>query len=279
MARRSFRDRFFTPRVARAILSPLGIVLFGAGTAAGVLAGLGFVAPLVGVVAWGARVLAAVPRGSAATVDLDPYVLSEPWKNYVIQAQSAKARFDRTVAGTRPGPLRDRLQELSARLEDGLVDCWHVAVRGDQVDDALRHLDAATARLELAELLREAGGRPLTDTQQARRASLESQLASFERMQRVSAETQERLRLIDARLDELVARSVEVSVGAGDAGALGDDMEDLVLELEALRQAQDETQHAAQPTTSLPPPPVERPAPAAGPDRGDETGRATRPST
>ena len=37
---RSFKDRFFTPKVARAIMSPLGIVLFGAGTAGAVLGGL-----------------------------------------------------------------------------------------------------------------------------------------------------------------------------------------------------------------------------------------------
>jgi len=40
VARTSVRDRFFTPKVAKAIMSPLGIVLFGAGAAASIVAGL-----------------------------------------------------------------------------------------------------------------------------------------------------------------------------------------------------------------------------------------------
>ena len=43
MARRSFRDRFFTPKVAQAIMSPGGILLAGAGAAVAIIAG----APLV----------------------------------------------------------------------------------------------------------------------------------------------------------------------------------------------------------------------------------------
>jgi hypothetical protein len=64
----AFRDRFLTPRVARAITSPSAIVATGAGAAAGILVGLGPVgAVALGAAALGARVLAAVPRsrGSA----------------------------------------------------------------------------------------------------------------------------------------------------------------------------------------------------------------------
>jgi hypothetical protein len=254
MARRSFRDRFFTPRVARAILSPLGIVLLGAGPAAGILLGMGFAAPILGLGAWGARVVAAVPRRDPSDADIDAFVLSEPWKNYVMQAQNAKRRFDRTVHGTRPGPLRDRLQQLSDRLDDGLLDCWRVAQRGDEIDAAMKQLDVHQAERELQELKSATAGRTPSTTQDARRQSLESQIASFHRMLDISQETQERLRLIDARLDELVARSVEVSVGAGDATAFGDDIEDVVTELEALRLAQEETQNASRSSQPLPPP-------------------------
>jgi len=41
MARRSFRDRFFTPPVARAMTSPLGILLAGVGAAVGIVVGGG----------------------------------------------------------------------------------------------------------------------------------------------------------------------------------------------------------------------------------------------
>ena len=60
----TLRDRLYTRRVGTAMTSPLGIVLFGAGTAAAVLVGLPLVvAPLVGLGAWAARVAAAMPRG------------------------------------------------------------------------------------------------------------------------------------------------------------------------------------------------------------------------
>src|SRR6266508_1901404 len=62
MARLSFRDRLFTPKVANAMMSPGGILLAGAGAAVAIVAG----APLalaagVGVLAWGGRVLVAMP--------------------------------------------------------------------------------------------------------------------------------------------------------------------------------------------------------------------------
>jgi len=66
MARRSFKDRFLTPPVAKAIMSPLGIVLFGVGTAGAVLIGAPLVAAAgVGALVWGGRILAAVPRDAA----------------------------------------------------------------------------------------------------------------------------------------------------------------------------------------------------------------------
>ena len=64
-------------------------------------------------------------------------------------------------------------------------------------------------------------------------------------MQAVADDARDRLRLLDARLDELVARAVEVSVGTADSTVLGNDVEELVVELEALRMAVEETNEAA----------------------------------
>jgi hypothetical protein len=68
----------------------------------------------------------------------------------------------------------------------------------------------------------------------------------------VAAEARDRLRLLDARLDEAVARAVELSLGAGDvsaAGGLQGDVDQLVEEMEALRVALDD----AGPTASASP--------------------------
>jgi hypothetical protein len=59
----------------------------------------------------------------------------------------------------------------------------------------------------------------------------------------VTRDTAEQLRLLDARLDEAVARAVELSL-SGDSGkltGLDSDVDDLVAEMEALRQALEET--------------------------------------
>jgi len=53
----------------------------------------------------------------------------------------------------------------------------------------------------------------------------------------VASEARDRLRLLDARLDEAVARAVELSLGTGDARALQGDVDQLVEEMEALRLA------------------------------------------
>lgn len=251
MARRSFKDRFLTPPVARAIMSPLGIVLFGAGTAAAILVGLPVVgAAAVGVGAWGARVLAAVPR-DAGRVKLQPSSLAEPWKSYVTSAQAAQQRFDRIVADMDAGPLRQRLAELAARLEDGVAESWRIARRGNDITGALGKLDTISAQAELAQMraqiaVRPAGMQGPTAAEEQTIQALEAQLASADRLQTVAGDARDRLRLLDARFDELVARAVEVSVGTGDTTLLGNDVDQLVTELESLRVALDETNRAEQ---------------------------------
>ena len=70
--------------------------------------------------------------------------------------------------------------------------------------------------------------------------------------------------MLNARLDEMVARAIELSVDANkvdDLGGLGSDVDTLVDELEALRLAMDETDSlGTAPAPELPPPaPLPRP--------------------
>lgn len=224
-------------------MSPLGIVLFGVGAAASIVAGLPIAAAAgVGAAAWAGRVLAGMPRGPARA-HVDSASLSEPWRGYVTSAQDAKRRFDRVVASVSVGPLRSRLEALSSRLEDGIDESWRIARRGDEVVTAVGQIDTAAAERELALLLDGAAGP--TSAQAGTVASLEAQLAAAERLRSVARRSQDRLRLLDARFDELVARAVEVSVGAGSTDMLTDDVDGLVSELEALRIALEETEQAA----------------------------------
>ena len=76
--------------------------------------------------------------------------------------------------------------------------------------------------------------------------ALEAQVASIQRLANVAEDASNKLRLLDARLDEIIARAVELSVtGATEVGGLDAEVESVVHELEALRQAMEDTRGAS----------------------------------
>ncbi len=237
-----FRDRFLTPPVARAILSPLGMVLFGVGAAGGILLGAPIVvAAVAGVAGWGAQVLAAVPRG-ATQARVEPFALSEPWRTYVVEAQVSKKRFDTVVSGMAKGPTRDRLAAMDERLDEGIDESWKIAKRGHDITQALQALSTASAEKELASVRAGIGtDRVPTESETSIIEALQSQIEAARRLDSTVERARDRLRVLDARFDELVARAIEVSVGAGDSDLLRNDVNGLVTELEALRMAIEET--------------------------------------
>ncbi len=272
MARLSFRDRFFTRPVSNALTSPWSILLFGAATAAGIIAGVPIaIAGVIGAAAYAGKVAFAVPRNQR-TDKIDPFTLKEPWRGYVSSAQASKARFDRTVESTREGPLRDRLRDLSGRLEDGIQESWKIACRGDDIDGAISQLDTREAQAELEQVRDQIGREGSSPALESTLESLKATIESGQRMQRVSRSTRDRLRLLDARFDELVARAVEVSVGAGDSDVLGNDVDDLVTELESLRLAIDDTRRAEAGDSG-------QALPAPAPEDEPQTRPQTRPPT
>jgi chromosome segregation ATPase len=260
------RDRFFTPPVARAVTSPGGILLAGAGAAVGIVAGLPIIAAAaVGAAAWAARVAFAIPRNPSQE-HIDPFTLQDPWRRFVSDALDARRQFDEAVRRAKTGPLRDRLSEIADRVATGVGESWRIACAGQALTDARGHIDAGDITRQLTELglppgAEPAEGSPLAGTVQA----LEAQRDTARRMDGVITETRDQLRLLDARLDEAVTRAIELSVraqGTEDLGSLSQDVDTLVGEMESLRQALDETDTPALPKTALP-----RPAPPA-PDEG-----------
>ncbi|HMJ76957.1 MAG TPA: hypothetical protein VK507_13350 [Iamia sp.] len=249
MARRSFRDRFWSPPVARAVTAPSSILLAGGAAAVGIVATaplslpLGVVAGVVAAgLAYGGRVLAAVPRNTSATAGIDPFAVQEPWRRFVADALAARRRFDEAVRAMDAGPLRDRLAEIGDRLDDGLQETWRVARRGHTLSGARGRVDTGALEAELADA--EARQATSTDPRAAQVAeAIRSQLASAQRMQGVIEDAVTTLRLLDARLDESVTRAIELSTGTGPAAhatAVGGDVEGIVSEMEALRLALDD---------------------------------------
>jgi hypothetical protein len=250
MAALSFRDRVLTRRGARAIMSPVG-VLGGLVVAVGLaVAGLPvWVAALAGAGVWAANLVRLLPRGRRAE-RIDPFTLQEPWRRLVQGALQARSRFDEAIRRAPSGPLRDHLADVGARLQTAVDECWQVAKRGQALVRARRGIDVAAVDRELADL--NAGGSTDDPAVAPVYQALVAQRATAERLRGVIEQTERELRVLDARLDETVARalelsaqaSVEASGGAGVAG-LDSDVDGVVTEMEALRQALDEAATAA----------------------------------
>jgi hypothetical protein len=235
-----------TPAVARAVTSPSAILLSGAAVSAAVLAGVPLVvAAGAGVLAWAARVaVAAVPRGGPDRIN--PSAVGEPWRRFVQDALEARSRFAETVRRSRPGPLRDRLMDMGRQLDRGVAECWRIAQQGDALETGVRGLEVDDIRGELAQLEEDeqrVGGDGVGSLARTKQ-SLRAQLASAERMEKVSEDARNRLRALNAQLDEAVARAVELSVQTApgaELGPLSASVDALVGELESLRQAMEET--------------------------------------
>lgn len=251
----SFRDRFLTPGVARAITSPSAIVLTGAGASVGILSGLGLIGAIgFGAAAFVGRVLAAVPRAPKRP-GINPRQLDQPWRGLIEETLDAAHRFDTALSGVRPGPLRERLTDLGTRLQTAVDESWRIASAGNALSSGRRQIDTdrIAAELQAAELhATEPGHR--TDRSEQTIAAIRSQLSAAERLDDTIADTYDRLRLLDARIDETVTRTVELSVTQSDTddlGNIGAEVESIVGDMEALRQAVEETRHGS-PGTGLP---------------------------
>ena len=233
------RDRFFTPTTAKAIMS--WRILLGVGAAvATAVAGIPVIAAIgIGVGVYAGAVLVAMPRGPKRP-SIDPFTLSEPWRHLMQQSQAAGRKLRDTTDDGDDGPLAQRLRAIADQLDHGLAEAWQIARRGDEIDEIVRNLDPTGLRSKLATLQSRAAAAPSADTA-AEIASVEQQLATADRLKQQSAETAASLRRTQTQLDELVARASEVRVGAIDTDRYAHDVDDLVIELEALHQAVQET--------------------------------------
>ena len=235
----SFRDRFYTPKTAKALLSWRILVGVGVGVV-NVLAGAPILLSIaLGGLIYAAAVVRAMPKGPERPA-IDPFVLSEPWRQLMQGAQSAQRKLRQTVSGTDDGPLKKTLQAVADQLEHGLAEGWQIARRGDEIDDAVRRLDPTSLRSKLGTLRQRAIDSPSAEADAAI-ASVERQLESADRLKQQSDETAASLRLTQTQLDELVARASELRIGTVDTDAYARDVDDLVIKLEALHQAVQET--------------------------------------
>jgi hypothetical protein len=268
-AEHRLRDRIFTRAVAQRMTHPIATLSAGLSTAVPIAAGLPIpVAVLAGLGGWAAAVLPAVMSRRSRAVTYDQ--LTEPWASFVREAQDAAARY-RTALGTVPdGVIRDQLVTIGGRIEDGVVECSLIASRGTALDAAMGSLDSVEETQGRLEVL----SSRTDETAEETRRSLRAQLRTTERLADTRQRVSEQLHLLDARLDEAVARAVELGLSADQfdvdsAGRLGSAIEAVVGDMESLRQALEESSELGlpRPTESpVRPRHVPQPNPTSAPD-------------
>ena len=245
MASRSLAQRFFMSDVGDAITAPSTSLGAGVLAAGAILAGAPLLAcAAVGVVAYAARVGFAM-RTKPKGVRIDPSGLRDPWRRLAGDAVQSRRRFDEAVHAATAGPTRDRLAQIGERLDFAVQEGWRTAQQGNALTAARNRIDTQDSERELADLEQTLGGAAPdpASTTGGTVIALRAELASAARMDKAITETRDKLRLLNARLDETVARAVELSVQAdnvSDFGGLGDDVESIVGDMEALRQGLDE---------------------------------------
>lgn len=224
------------------LIQPIPLIGTGLGAVVGLLFGGDPVSGVVGgVIGVGAGALVERRRTSPRPARIDPFTLGDPWRRAVKDALKAQARFREAVGRSPAGPVRDRLAAIGERLAESVEACWRIARHGQAMADARRGIDVRELEAEAASLQQDG---PDDAHHGPTAAALEGQLETAQRLDRVIEDTRRQLRLLNARLDETVARSLELSARSDRAAALdpvAEDVEDVADELEALRLALDET--------------------------------------
>lgn len=216
----------------------------GGGVVVGLVVGFSVPASLMlGLICGGVATVVALSRRKTPE-RVEPTQVGEPWRQRVAAALAARKRFERAIEGIAPGPLRERMGEVGGRLDVAVQECWHVARRGHHLDGAIGELGVPRIRSQLDTL---GAPRDGDEERAAIAGALQAQLDAADRLVAVSARTHDRLRLLNARMDEAVARAIELAASSTDATALRPldaDIEGLIVEFQALQAGLEETGRA-----------------------------------
>lgn len=229
------------------------VALAGGGTAFGALVGIlgGPIGVAVGAILGlliGTGVGAALRRSRRAAGPtaqrIDPFTVGEPWRRLTQDAIRSRNQFAELISGMLDGPVRDRLSGLGDRAAATIDEMWAAARTGNDLSKAYRKLDPELARRRLAASAAsqtEGSDDPTT-------AALRSKVEAAERLEAAIEKTRSRLVSLQVRLDDTVARGVELATGGARADAfdeLDSEITSISEELEALRLALDETSGSA----------------------------------
>jgi hypothetical protein len=195
---------------------------------------------LVAIVAVAALVLVVrSARGAGSNrTSIDPFTVGEPWRQLVSGALRSQSRYRELMAAAPDGAIRTQLLAVSGRIDDAVEECWVIAQQGNKLDRTASQMRIEVTKSQLAALPEEGTG----DVDE-RRAALQARVDAHARLVATARDAEERLRLLEARLQEGAARGAELSAtgGAAPVAALESEVGSVATELEALRSALEET--------------------------------------
>lgn len=226
------RQSRLEPAALIAIFSPTTVVLVAASVALASLAGLPWWgAAATGFAVWFLKLQASrllSKRLRARPVAVDPFALREPWRLLVKGSLKAQHKFARTVDRVDEGPLRERLDEIGRRIDQGVQESWEVAQRGQHLTDARRSIDIGSADRVRSNKSSHAA--------QIEAASYE--LAAHQRLSDRESDVITRLQVLNARLNEAVTRATEMATRRttiSDTATVSDAIDGVIGELKSLK--------------------------------------------
>lgn len=162
-----------------------------------------------------------------------PDQLPPRWAAVVVDALGARRRWDDILAGVRPGPVRERLSELTAQVDEGVLAVWETAVRAVEAGRIVDALDAETVTRDY----KRAKADPASDP--ALVEALSARFTSVQRVLNAIDDAEQQLRLLDARLGAAVAHAAELALSSSGEGSdsLDAELAGVVIELGAIRQS------------------------------------------
>ena len=172
------------------------------------------------------------PEPAAQEADpVDLAALGPRWRAPVEEAVAARTRFRALAQQAGGGPIADRLAILAESIDGGVLASYRTAARAQAAEAAIAELgpDRVNEALKAA---RRRGNDAEIELLMAQHASVNRLLNSVD-------DAEDQLRMLDLRLDAAVARAAELVLRPTDTAGAGAELDALVTELDALRQAMD----------------------------------------
>jgi len=167
---------------------------------------------------------------------VDPGLVPPAYRGPVTDALAARRQFAELAASVRSGPLQERLQELSPRVDAGVLAVWGTARHAVELERVLATLDPERVTDDLKRARRDGTAPDVVEPLAARFASVQRLLNALD-------EVRGQLPVLEARLGTAVARTAELTLTSSVASAraeldaMAGELDALTTELSALGAA------------------------------------------